>query len=137
MDTEKLEKQVEELTKERDEALRQVEELTDLANCGKAARTHMTAEARDDFKVARGEKVTEKEIERFNKRAEKMTFEDLVLERDHQRTMAPAKPEIDPGSKTTQPDNSGKSSEGDDDKKKKVRGMNPPSWAKRYGMEVG
>ena len=129
VDTKDLEKQVEDLTKERDAALQKVEELTDLADCGKAARKHMAGEALADYKVSRGEKVTEKEIEKFEKRCEKKNFEELLEDRDYLRTLAPEDPKVDPGSKTSQPDNSGKKSDDADDKK--VRGFNPPHWAKR------
>ena len=126
MDLQEAQKQLTAITTERDEALAKVKELEPLAEDGRAARTYMTAQCLEAFKVSRGESVTEKDIERFTKRAESMDFETLQSELEHLRMLAPAKPEVEPGSKTEQPDNSGSRDTKSEDKE--VRGYNPPHW---------
>ena len=122
--TMELQEQLDSTTKERDEAQAKVEELTPLAECGRAARKYMAAQCLDAYKVSRGESVTESDIERFEARSAKLGFDELVSELEHLRTLAPEKPEVEPGSQTSQPDNSGNREES----KTEVRGVNPPHW---------
>ena len=126
MDLQEAQKQLETVTSERDEARTQLSELEPLAECGKAAREYMTGLCVDAYKVSRGEKCTEKDVERFQKRAGTMDFDALVAELEHLRTLAPDPPKVEPGSQTSQPDNS--KGESREEPKTEVRGVNPPHW---------
>ena len=127
METKELQKQLDSVKTERDEAVAKVTELEPLAEDGRSARKYMAGQALEAYKVSRGESLQESEVERFEKRAEKMTFTDLVDELDHLRSLAPEKPEVDPGSKTKQPDNSG-NPDNKRDQKTERRAVNPPHW---------
>ena len=125
----KLQEQLDAVTTERDEAQAKVAELEALAECGREARKHMAKEALEAFKVSRGEALQDSDVERFEKRSEKMDFESLLIERDHLRTIAPTVPQVEPGSKTEQPDNSDNTdAKGGGEKEEKARGVNPPHW---------
>ena len=125
VETKELQDQLETVKTERDEVKAENAELKPLAECGKEARTYMKGQAKDAYKVSRGESVTESDIERFEKRADTLTFSELVTETEHLRSLAPEKPKVEPGSKTTQPDNSGSRDAKD---KTQTRGINPPHW---------
>ena len=126
MEREELQKQLASVTTERDEANEKIADLEPLAACGREARQWMGGQALEAYKVSRGEAVQEKEIERFTKRAESMTFADLVVEYEHLRTLAPPKPDVKSGSQTSQPDESGNPDTRES--KAKTRGVNPPHW---------
>lgn len=123
VDTKQLEEQLRAAEKERDEAKAKVEELEPLAECGRAAREHMTEQALEAYKLTRGESFQDSDKERFESRAANLTFKDLVEENEHLRSIAPEKPEVEPGSKTEQPDNSGSKTRSD---QPETQGMNPP-----------
>ena len=130
VDTKQLEEQLAKVTEERDTYKGQLEEQQSLVEDGKEARKYMSGQASEAFKISRGKDVKETDIEKFNTRAEKMTFADLVDETTHLRSLAPEKPEVDPGSKTSQPDNSG-----DENKNEQTRSgpVNPAHWGVNYG----
>lgn len=89
---------------ERDGLKEKVAELEPLADCGREARKYITAQAVDALKLARGKRYTEDDKTKFEKRAENMTFADLLVDLEHFRSLAPEKPEVEAGSQTTQPD---------------------------------
>ena len=126
-----LQEQLQTVTKERDEARQKIEDLEPLADCGREARKYMAGQALDAYKVSRGEALQENEVERFSTRADKMSFADLQLETEHLRSIAPAKPDVEPGSKTRQPDNTDSP---DKERKKETAPIvtNPPGWGVRY-----
>lgn len=126
MDGKDLQEQLTAMTTERDEAKAKVEELTPLAECGRNGRKYMSGLALEAFKVSRGESVTDAEIERFTNRSEKLDFNELVMELEHLRLLAPAKPNVKSGSQTSQPDESG-DPDGEREEKQ-VKGINPPHW---------
>lgn len=126
MDLKEVQQQLESVTAERDEAQASLAELEPLAECGRAARTYMAAQCLEAYKLSRGEACSEKDIERFKTRAGAMQFEELVSELEHLRTLAPEKPEVEPGSQTTQPDNSGNRDATSD--KTETRSSNPDWW---------
>ena len=74
------------------------------------------------------EKVQESEIKTFETRSETLNFTALVSELEYLRTLAPEKPQVEPGSKTSQPDNSG------DDEKDQTRSgpVNPAHWGVNF-----
>ena len=125
MELKEVQQQLETVTAERDEAQAQVAELEPLAECGREARKYLSAQCLEAYKVSRGEGVTESDVERFTKRAASLTFTELVGELEHLRSLAPEKPTVEPGSQTTQPDESGSR----DTPQKTTRSyVNPPHW---------
>ena len=129
VDTKQLEEQLKTVTEERDEAKAKVEELTPLAEEAQEARKYMSSQALEAFKVSRGEKIQESEIKTFETRNETLNFTALVSELEYLRTLAPEKPQVEPGSKTSQPDNSG------DDKREQTQSgpVNPAHWGVNFG----
>ena len=125
IDTERLQKDLDEARstlKERDDT---IAELTPFADCGRAARDHMKGEAVSAYKLSRGDKITEKDLEAVEKRFSTLPFTELVAERDYFKSLAPAPETVPAGSQTSEPDNSGEKRETE---KPKTQGLNPPHW---------
>ena len=125
VDIKEVQAQLDTVTAERDSALAKVQELEPLAACGKEARSLMAAEALNAYKVSRGENVKEADVERVQKRLDTLTYAELVGERDYYAEQAPDKPEVEPGSQTSQPDRSG---DRDGSKKTGRRALIPLHW---------
>ena len=127
MEVKELQAELDAVKKERDEALAQIRDIEPLAECGKEARTAVAAEALNAYKVSRGDAVKEADVEHIEKRFASMTYRELVGELRYYEEQAPAKPKVESGSQTTQPDTSG--NRGDEgDGKPKVRSIAPPHW---------
>ena len=130
VDNKDLEQQLTDAKEARTTAEKELTELKPLAECGKAARAYMADQVKEAYKVSRGEKLQESELEAVEGRSSKMTFKELVTELEYLRTLAPADPKVEPGSKTSQPDNSGNRSDESDEDEKII--VNPAHWGVRF-----
>ena len=126
MDGTDVQKDLESTRTELAEAKQKVAELEPLAECGRHAREDTQREAMDAYKASRGKDVDEKMVESVSKRLATLPYRELVGERDHYRSLAPAKPAVEPGSQTTQPDSTQPAVR--DESGTDTRGVNPPHW---------
>ena len=125
--TEMDEQQVEALQKQVKELTDKVAELEPLAESGKQALAHVGSEATEAYKAMRGKDATEADTERFEKRLENMSYDEIRTERDYLQSLTP-KTEVPVGSQTRQPDSTGggRKSGGQASDEKPI--LNPP-WA--------
>ena len=121
-----LQAELDKVKQERDDALAKVAELEPLAEEGREARTAVAAEALNAYKVARGDAVREDDVKHLEERFKGMTYRQLSDELRYYAGQAPAKPEVEPGSQTEQPDTSQNRSTESGEQKGQVRSIPVP-----------
>lgn len=139
-DEKTVEQQLEEVRAELKEAQDKIVELEPLANCGTEARKHTLGEVVEAFKVRHADTLTEDDIKDVTTRSQRLTFVQLISERNYLRKNAPAPPKVSAGAKVKQPDESGNRDVGTGtgtEEETEVRGVNPPSWNELYRTPVG
>lgn len=107
MDLERMKEQLDAANATIAERDAKIAELEPLAECGKEARDSVSAEVIEAFKVKNGESVTADQIREAEERNKTLTYSQLVAERNWLVSQAPEKPDVQAGSSTSQPDNSG------------------------------
>ena len=122
-----------ELQAKYDELQAKVPELEALANCGREARKQILGEVIEAYKVRQGETVTTEQVDKTNERCSRLTYVELIGERDFLVSQAPEAPKVSTGSKTSQPDASSKRDMPKDDGEAKT--PLPPTWRYRYAAK--
>ena len=85
-----IEQQLEETRASLKEAQDKIVELEPLANCGTEARKHALGEVVEAFKVRHADTLTEDDIKDVTTRSQRLTFVQLISERNYLRKNAPA-----------------------------------------------
>lgn len=122
-----MEKQVESLKAEVKSLTDTVGELEPLAESGKQALKFVKGDALEAYKAMRGAEATEADTERFEKRLDSMSYEEIRIESDYLKSLTP-KTEVPVGSQTHQPDSTRRTVTTTRGEKAETPILNPP-WA--------
>lgn len=122
-----MEKQVASLKAEVKSLTDRVAELEPLAESGEQALKFVKGEALEAYKAMRGAAATEADTERFQKRLDGMSYEEIRIEADYIKSLTP-KTEVPVGSQTRQPDSTRRTVTTTRNEKTETPILNPP-WS--------